>query len=68
MDIVLILAPLSLFLGAVGLCAFWWTLRTGQYEDPRETPSASCSNRMRIVLPERASRCSKPLYSAPDPP
>lgn len=34
MDIVLILAPLSLFLGLAGLGAFWWTLRSGQYDDP----------------------------------
>ena len=34
MDIVLILAPISLFLGLAGLGAFWWTLRSGQYDDP----------------------------------
>lgn len=35
MDIVLILAPFSLLLGALGLAAFWWTMRNGQYEDPK---------------------------------
>ena len=34
MSIVLFLAPFSLALGLLGLGAFWWTLRAGQYEDP----------------------------------
>lgn len=34
MDIVLILAPISVLLGLAGLAAFWWTLRSGQYDDP----------------------------------
>lgn len=34
MNIVLMLAPMSVFLALVGLGAFWWTLRSGQYEDP----------------------------------
>lgn len=34
MNIVLILAPLSLVLALVGLGGFWWTLKSGQYEDP----------------------------------
>ncbi|HRD46100.1 MAG TPA: cbb3-type cytochrome oxidase assembly protein CcoS [Caulobacter sp.] len=34
MTIVYMLAPLSLLLGLSGLAAFWWTLRSGQYEDP----------------------------------
>ena len=35
MDIVLILGPFSVLLGLVGLGAFWWTLKNGQYDDPR---------------------------------
>lgn len=35
MTIVLFLAPFSLFLGALGLAAFFWTMRAGQYDDPR---------------------------------
>jgi cbb3-type cytochrome oxidase maturation protein len=34
MDIVILLAPMSLALGAFALGAFWWTLRSGMYEDP----------------------------------
>lgn len=35
MTIVLFLAPFSLFLGGLGLGAFFWTMRAGQYDDPR---------------------------------
>ncbi len=34
MGILLILAPISVLIGLSGLAAFWWTLRSGQYEDP----------------------------------
>lgn len=34
MDILMILIPISLILGGAGLAAFWWTLRTDQYDDP----------------------------------
>ena len=33
MDILLILIPLALILGLVGLAAFLWTLKSGQYDD-----------------------------------
>jgi len=29
------LAPLSVLLGLIGLFAFFWTFRAGQYEDPK---------------------------------
>ncbi|AMS39750.1 cbb3-type cytochrome oxidase assembly protein CcoS [Aminobacter sp. NyZ550] len=29
----LVLLPIALFLGALGLAAFLWSLRSGQYED-----------------------------------
>lgn len=35
MTIVLLLAPFSLLLALTGLAAFWWTIRSGQYEDPK---------------------------------
>ena len=34
MDVLVWLIPVSLFLGGVGLVAFLYTLRAGQYEDP----------------------------------
>ncbi len=34
MEVLVILIPVSLFLGLLGLLAFVWTLRTRQYEDP----------------------------------
>ena len=34
MNLLLFLAPISVGLGALGLAAFWWTIRAGQYEDP----------------------------------
>ena len=33
MNILLFMIPLALFLGLVGLSAFIWSLRTGQYDD-----------------------------------
>jgi cbb3-type cytochrome oxidase maturation protein len=34
MEVLAILIPVSLFLGLLGLGAFFWTLRRGQYDDP----------------------------------
>lgn len=34
MNIILVLAPASIALALVGLAAFWWTVRSGQYDDP----------------------------------
>lgn len=34
MEILAVLIPVSLFLGGVGLVAFFWTLKKGQYDDP----------------------------------
>ncbi|QYK41795.1 MAG: cbb3-type cytochrome oxidase assembly protein CcoS [Paracoccaceae bacterium] len=34
MEILTILIPVSLFLGGVGLAAFFWALRKGQFDDP----------------------------------
>lgn len=33
MNILVVLIPVSICLGAIGLCACLWTLRHGQYED-----------------------------------
>lgn len=34
MNILIFLAPASVLLALIGLAAFWWTFRAGQYEDP----------------------------------
>ena len=34
MTILLFLAPASLFLALIGLAAFAWTVKDGQYDDP----------------------------------
>jgi cbb3-type cytochrome oxidase maturation protein len=34
MMILLVLAPASIALGLIGLGAFWWSLKNGQYDDP----------------------------------
>jgi len=31
--VLLILVPIALFLGLLGLCGFLWALRSGQFED-----------------------------------
>jgi cbb3-type cytochrome oxidase maturation protein len=33
MDILIFLAPAAILMGAIGLVAFLWSLRSGQYED-----------------------------------
>ncbi|WP_295511723.1 cbb3-type cytochrome oxidase assembly protein CcoS [Sulfitobacter sp.] len=33
MNVLIILIPVSIILGALGLCGFLWTLRSGQYDD-----------------------------------
>ncbi|MBT9246943.1 cbb3-type cytochrome oxidase assembly protein CcoS [Gemmobacter fulvus] len=35
MEILTILIPVSLFLGGVGLVAFFWALKARQFEDPQ---------------------------------
>lgn len=34
MEVLVILIPISLFLGGLGLVAFIWTLKSRQYDDP----------------------------------
>ncbi|MCE6950537.1 cbb3-type cytochrome oxidase assembly protein CcoS [Cereibacter sphaeroides] len=34
MDILAYLIPVSLFLGGLGLAAFFWSLKARQYDDP----------------------------------
>ena len=34
MNIIFVLAPASLILALIGLGAFWWSVKDGQYDDP----------------------------------
>ncbi|OFX03151.1 MAG: cytochrome oxidase maturation protein, cbb3-type [Alphaproteobacteria bacterium RIFCSPHIGHO2_12_FULL_63_12] len=35
MSVLVYLIPIALFLGGLGLAAFFWALRSGQFEDPK---------------------------------
>lgn len=35
MEILVILIPVSLLLGGIGLAAFFWAMRTRQFDDPK---------------------------------
>lgn len=35
MEILTLLIPISLFMGGVGLVAFFWAVRAHQFEDPK---------------------------------
>ena len=45
MDILILLVPVSLGLGLLGLGAFVWTLRSRQYEDPKGDAARILSDR-----------------------
>lgn len=34
MSVLVFLIPISLFLGGLGLAAFWFALKSGQFDDP----------------------------------
>lgn len=34
MNILIFLIPMALFMGGLGLAAFLWALKTGQFDDP----------------------------------
>ncbi|MDX1921757.1 MAG: cbb3-type cytochrome oxidase assembly protein CcoS [Alphaproteobacteria bacterium] len=39
MDILLYLIPVALLLGLIGLAAFYWSLKSGQFDDPEGNAS-----------------------------
>ena len=45
MDVLILLVPVSLGLGLLGLGAFVWTLRNRQYEDPKGDAARILSDR-----------------------
>lgn len=45
MNILVVLIPVSLLLGAIGLAGFLWLLRANQYEDPEGQAARILSGR-----------------------
>ena len=35
MSVLIVLIPIALLLGGIGLAAFFWALKNGQFDDPR---------------------------------
>jgi cbb3-type cytochrome oxidase maturation protein len=53
MDVLVYLIPVSLGLGLLGLAAFWWTMTSRQYEDPKGSAE-------RILRPDYDDRPAPP--------
>lgn len=45
MNILVVLIPVSLILGAIGLAAFFWALRSNQFDDPKGEATRILSDR-----------------------
>ena len=58
MNVILLLIPLSVIIAAGFLVAFFWAVRSGQYED-------TCTPSMRL-LTDDAEPVSKPLDTHPN--
>ena len=54
MDALIFLIPIALGLGLLGLGAFLWSLKSGQYDDMDVQPNAFCSTTTR----RRTNRCA----------
>ncbi len=52
MNILVYLIPISLLLGGAGLAAFFWTLKTDQYDDPEGNSQRILSDRWDEKPPE----------------
>lgn len=52
MNILVVLIPVSLFLGGVGLVGFLWLLRHNQYEDPEGHAARILSDRYDDAPPD----------------
>ncbi len=61
MNVLVVLIPVSLLLGGIGLAGFLWLLRANQYEDPEGEASRILSDRYdtspaRDSAPDRGRR------------
>lgn len=52
MEVLVILIPVSLGLGILGLLAFFWTLKSSQYDDPEGDAHRILSDRYDDTPPE----------------
>lgn len=59
MDIVVYLLPLALVLGFVGLLAFMWTLRSGQYDDMEGAAWRAILDDDQDLIPHRKADADK---------
>jgi cbb3-type cytochrome oxidase maturation protein len=69
MNILLLLAPFSVFLGLLAVAAFVWTLRAGQYDDIRGAAERILLNDDDEPTPDRPDPDRRgPDATAPDDP
>ena len=59
MDIVFVLLPLAIILALLGVLAFVWSVRSGQYDD-LETPA------IRTLFDEETDSCSETKINSND--
>src|SRR5690606_33418336 len=60
MSVLIWLVPIALLMGAAGLAAFFWSLKTGQYED-------MAGSAARILLDEDQGPTAPPTADRSDP-
>ena len=62
MAILTILIPVSLFLGGMGLVAFFWALKKGQFDDPHGDAIASSPRIMTSAPSPDAAAQAPPFF------
>lgn len=55
MDILLYLIPVALLLGLIGLAAFYWSLKSGQFDDPEGNASRILQDDLQEQAQDRRS-------------
>ena len=73
MNVLILLIPLALVLGCLGLVGFLWTLRTGQYEDLQGQAARVLSDRYddhpaAAGVPGARTKSTESRLTAPDAP
>jgi cbb3-type cytochrome oxidase maturation protein len=63
--VLVILIPVSLLLGGIGLVAFLWLLRANQYEDPEGQAARVLSDRYDDRPADEPARAESPAVSRP---